>query len=301
VTERPRLPTGSGQRQSGDRAARLLAALAAAPLLSCGSDPTAPGPVPEGRLATLTEYLFAAPQVKQRGTYRYDRRGRFVRFEFVSIEELATGPVETMTYLSNHFYSGDRRTGGEVLIRRGDEFVKSREWTYGYDAAGRLDRLTLTTLLAGDFTPIRETGTETYGYDDRDRVDEVQRANGDRWRFFYDAGGDLAREELHTTDGTVISFEHTYDDRTNPFYRMWGHGLIVVVAPWALMLSPHNVIRTETRVAGRDGVVSYREVHINSYTLQGTPLQWIQRLVNTADPDDPTSFVAEFTYGGESD
>jgi hypothetical protein len=61
------------------------------------------------------------------------------------------------------------------------------------------------------------------------------------------------------------------------------------------------VIRTETRVAGRDGVVSYREVHINSYTLQGTPLQWIQRLVNTADPDDPTSFVAEFTYGGESD
>jgi YD repeat-containing protein len=272
-----------------------------APLVvACGRDITGPGPAPEGRLATITEYLLDAPALKQRGTFQYDHQGRFVRFEFRQIEEFAGVRTETLTYFSNHFYTGERRVGGETFVRTGEVFVKSREWSYAYDARGRVDRFTLTTLLGLDFTPLRVTGTETYRYDDRDRLIEVDRSDGQRTRFVYDAADNLLKEEVLAADGVVLSFEHAYDDRRNPLYGVWGHGLVIVWATWAQWLSPHNAVRTETRVDGGDGIVSYREVRIDGYTNDGYPRQWVQRLVNTSDTANATVFVTEFTYGGDA-
>lgn len=274
-------------------------------IAGCGSEATAPAPEPGFRLASHTEYLTergGIPTIKQRGTYEYDAAGRLARFDFERIDEYPDPdrPFVLRTFYSLQHYDGDLPAGGEVFVRKGEEFVKSREWALTLDAAGRVSRRTTTYLLAIDFSPIHEVTVEQYAYDDAGRLVEVVQENGERWVLEYDEEGNVSREALHTSEGNVIVFEHSYDDGKNPFFdlarRQGGlDGLIVVVAPWALFHSPRNVIRTETRVLGREGVVSVRTVEIEAYGEHGYPLRSLQELRNTGNPDG-NLFGAEFEY-----
>lgn len=293
--------TGAGPIPLPPWARRMLAVVVLcipALFTGCGGGPTWPGNAPPGRLASLTEYPFGGLGNRHRGTFYYDRAGQVIRFEFARIEVGEDGPVEVTTHKALYSTRNGRLLGGEIHVRNQDEFLRYREWTYHHGPTGRLDSIRVTTLLALDFSPIRETSTERYAHDALGRISEVFRADGGHWRFAYDAAGNLIREELTTAEGLGLVFEHAFDDKLNPWSGMPWPGLLTVVAPWALTLSPHNIIRTDTRVVGGEGIVSTREVHINSYTPEGLPVQWIQRLINTARPDEVTAFVAEFEYGG---
>jgi len=285
---------------------RLLgfAALCGLAPAACDSDPAGPAAPTATRLVRTIDYggIVAG---KQRGTYAYDDAGRFVRFDLEWLDELANpaDPPIRHSYYSLHEYEGDRRVGGEVFILRdGVGFVRSRRWDLEFDAAGRVTRAVHTSLLAHDFSPVHQVSTRDFLYDAEGRIIEVSEPGGGRWTLEYGPGGDLVRESLHTFEGTVIRFDHTFDDGRNPYYELiagqggWD-GLVIVVAPWALFYSPRNVVRTEITVEGREGIVSVRTVDIQEYTPEGYPRRWVQELKNTADPDGSV-FVGEFEYEG---
>jgi YD repeat-containing protein len=156
-------------------------------------------------------------------------------------------------------------------------------------------------LLGSDFSPIHEVSREEYVYDDADRLIEVIAPGGYRTELEYDEGGNVSRESLHTPEGNVIRFHHTYDEGRNPFYELERRqggvsvGLISVPGSSALYQSPRNVLRTETRVDGREGVVSVRTVEIREYDPSGYPLRAVQELKNTDLPDG-SIFFAEYEY-----
>ena len=284
---------------------RCLRCLALLPglltIAACISDPTGPPSQTGVRLSRLTEFGGITPY-KQRGTYTYDGAGRLARFDFASIDDFSDpgNPIVRLTYYSVHRYEGERPAGGEVFVRKGEEFVQSREWEFTYDGEGRITRSTTTWLLANDFSPIHEVSAQEYRYDRADRLIEVIDANGQRWSLEYDEQGNVRRETLFTFDGDVIFFDHTYDDGKNPFFDLAMRqqrvdGIIVVVAPWALFHSPRNIVRTETRVLGIEGVISVRTVEIEAYGELGYPLRSVQELRNTGNPDGSV-FFAEYEY-----
>lgn len=282
------------------RSGHVLFTLAVSTALSaCAADATGPVPTAVVRLARLTEFGGISP-FKQRGTYRYDAAGRFVGFDFEMIDE-STDPITTRrTLYSVIRYDGDRPAEGELFVRFGDDFLKSRQWRFTYDASGRIVRRTTTWLLANDFSPIHEVASDDFAYDDFDRLVEVITPNGQRWELEYDGQGNIGREVLHTFEGNIIYFDHTYDEAKNPFLDLTKgqggfDGIIVVVAPWALLHSRRNVVRTETRVQGVEGIISVRTVEIESYSQHGHPLRSVQELRNTGNPDGSV-FAAEYEY-----
>lgn len=274
----------------------LLAATAG---VACG-DATGPSAAAVGRLERLIEYPFGGRALRQQGTFQYDAGGRLVRWDYGRFEpEEGGGETFIQTTYFALRYAGDRVLGGELFVFDGARFVKSREWTYGYDPRGRRHRLVTTQLLSSVFDPIHVEFTEGYEFDEADRLIRVNRADGSFLVIAYAPGGDdVLTEALHTTEGNVIEWRFTYDNQSNPFRGVPPYTYVTVMASWATVLSTRNVVAADVRVNGDPAVLSRRTVHINSYSRLAHPVQWLQVIETPDDPATRNVFVAELSYVG---
>jgi hypothetical protein len=273
----------------------VIAAAGCAALLGCHDDLVAPGlDVVRNELTASEVQVDTIKSGLALGSLIYDGHGRLARYEFGTLSP-DDSPQVRQTLYAVFQYAGDRRTRGRSFVRKGEEFVKSREWSYAYDSAGRLEALTTTVLLNPGFNSTHAVSKAHYSYDGQDRLVEI-RGGGARTVIHYGPDGNVETERLHTTEGAVVVFRHWYDEGVNPLYRTRLDGIMLPIGSWALVLSPNNVVRTETSLEGQEGAEAVHTVEIAVRDDSGLPTRMVHRLWNTRDPENGEEFVIEYAY-----